>query len=143
MKAVFIRGWSGSGKTTMGIELVERDKANTMLIEADQYFTNAKTGEYRYNRDEIKDAHAWARLKMSKALREGFNVVICNTFTKPFEMRDYLDVAQRFGADVEVRQAQGDYKNVHGVPDYVVEIQKTRFVPIDKFMNDLKIVQNT
>ena len=66
MKAVFIRGWSGSGKTTMGAEIVAQDKANTILIEADQYFTNVTTGQYRYNRDEIKDAHNWARMKMAK-----------------------------------------------------------------------------
>ncbi|USD58935.1 AAA family ATPase [Vibrio sp. SCSIO 43140] len=139
MKAVFIRGWSGSGKTTMGTEIVEQDKDNTLLIEADQYFTNATTGQYSYNRDEIKDAHNWARMKMAKALRDGFNVVICNTFTKPFEMRDYLEVAQRFGADVQVLQAQGNYQNVHNVPDNIVQMQKSRFVSLDAFMTELNL----
>ena len=54
-------------------------------------------------------------------------------------MRDYLVVAQRFGADVQVLQARGNYENVHDVPKDVVQMQKERFIPYEEFMYALDL----
>jgi hypothetical protein len=49
-------------------------------------------------------------------LQEGEKVVVSNTFVKRWEMEPYLEMC----ADVTIVEAKGEYANIHGVPEEVV-----------------------
>lgn len=125
MELVLIRGLPGSGKSTLarGMEGFEH-------YEADQFFTNAE-GAYNYDAAKIKDAHQWCQQETHKALANGKSVVVSNTFTRLFEMQPYYEIAKIFGIELRVVEATGNWPNVHGVPEEVLERMRQRWEVID------------
>ncbi|OBS91866.1 AAA family ATPase [Vibrio cyclitrophicus] len=121
-KLTYIRGVSGSGKTTKAHE------QEGVLVEADMFFTSSE-GEYKFDSRYIKDAHAWCQLEMKRLLLAGYDVVVANTFIKKWELMNYLKVAQSSGLDleIEVLEAKGNYQNVHEVPGEVVERMRKQY----------------
>ena len=56
-------------------------------------------------------------------------IAVSNTFTQEWEMKDYFDLADKYGYKVVsliVENRHGG-KNVHGVPEDKLEIMKNRF----------------
>lgn len=133
MKTLFlIRGVPGSGKSTFA-RLIWNEYA---VVEADQYFVDKETGEYKFDGSKIKDAHAWCQNEVE--IRMGDNqvnpqyypeIAVSNTFTQEWEMKPYYDMAERYGYKVFsiiVENRHGG-KNEHGVPEEKLEIMKNRF----------------
>ena len=124
MKKLFlIRGLPGSGKSTFA-KLI-----GGIVLEADQYFIDPKTQEYKFDVSKIKDAHADCQTKCAEWMRIGHQIVVSNTFTQEWEMKAYYDMAkehdyQVFSIIVENRH---EGKNIHGVPNDKLEIMKNRF----------------
>jgi predicted kinase len=59
MKELFLlRGLPGSGKSTLARSLTTNDAIH---IEADMFFVDSSTGEYRFDATKLKDAHKWCR----------------------------------------------------------------------------------
>lgn len=119
-----IRGIPGSGKSTLAKNL------DGILLEADMYFVN-KDGEYKHDKRFIKEAHSWCQIEMKRLLLAGYDVVVANTFIKAWEITNYLNIAQSLGLDLEIEliEATGNYKNVHGVPDEIVKRMKSQYEP--------------
>lgn len=121
MKLYLIRGISGSGKSTyaktLGIE----------HFEADMYFE--RDGEYKFDPKKLGEAHKWCQDKTRESMEAGRDVVVANTFIQKSWMKPYLDLAEEFGYDVEIKTMTGNYQNVHGVPPEKLEEMKRRFEP--------------
>lgn len=117
-----ICGLPGSGKSTMARELFP----NAVLCEADQYFTKAD-GTYAFNANDLPEAHRWCQNKAARALQEGRDVVVANTFTRRWEMQPYFDMADIFGIKPTVITATGNYPNIHGVPPEAIERMRQRW----------------
>lgn len=122
-KLTIIRGLPGSGKSTLARKISREAKA--FHIEADAFFVHA--GEYRFDPSRIKDAHAWCQDEARQMLREGLDVVVANTFTQHWEMKPYLDMADQFGADVEIIVCRGEWPNVNGVPQEAINRMRDRW----------------
>jgi len=134
MKTLYIlRGLPGSGKSTLANSIVD----TIAVCEADQYFVNQETGEYKFNPDEIKIAHQWCRDEVESRMKynqdtyglDYSEIVVSNTFTQEWEMEPYLKLAEKYGYRVFsliVENRHGG-KNTHGVPDEKVELMKNRF----------------
>jgi len=124
MKKLFlIRGLPGSGKSTFA-KLI-----GGIVLEADQYFIDPKTQEYKFDVSKLKDAHADCQRRCAEWMKIGHQIVVSNTFTQEWEMKPYFDMAkehdyQVFSIIVENRHGG---KNIHGVPDDKLEIMKNRF----------------
>ena len=120
MKLHIIRGHSGSGKSTLASQL------SNHVFEADDYFMY--DGVYRFDASKLQYAHAYCFEGVQSAMRAGFaTIAVANTFTRLWEYQPYLDLAKRFGYDVDVHICKGEYNNVHNVPADVVQAQKNRF----------------
>lgn len=117
---VLIRGLPGSGKSTLAKQM-----NGYTHIEADMYFI--RDGKYRYNASEINAAHRWCQDETREALLAGDNVVVSNTFTRKFEIQPYIDMAKELGVRFRIIVANGNYKNIHDVPDFVVNKMRQRW----------------
>ena len=109
-KLVLIRGIPGSGKTTKARTLEE---VGFKHFEADQFFEQG--GAYSFDAAKLGQAHQWCQWMTAKALQDGFDVVVSNTFCRRWEMEPYFQMAKKASAELVVIEATGRFENVHGV----------------------------
>jgi predicted kinase len=119
---ILVRGCPGSGKSTFAKLLGGKH------IEADMFFM--KDGEYQFDFTKLKDAHRWCNTIVGGWMSDGEErVVVSNTFTQEWEMKDYYDWAKDFDYKVFsiiVENRHGGV-NEHGVPEDKLEIMRKRF----------------
>ena len=120
-KLILVRGLPGSGKSTIATAF------NISHYEADMFFIN-NAGEYIYDASKIASAHSWCQQMVRQDVDYGTDCVVSNTFTTLKELDPYFQIAKENGIVPSVILAQGDFKNVHGVPDEVLAKMKARFV---------------
>jgi predicted kinase len=123
-KLILIRGISGSGKTTYAKKLIEQDPSLSHY-EADMFFS--KDGSYAFNPAKLKDAHAWCKAKTEEDLRNGKSVIVSNTFTQKWVIDPYIQLGKKYGAEVIIKKATGNYQNVHGVPPEALDRMRSRW----------------
>lgn len=119
-----IRGWPGSGKTTLAKEFLKQGKAD-VHYEADMYFEGKVLG-YVFDPAKLPQAHEWCLRKTKEALSMNMNVVVSNTFTRLWELQKYIDLGHAY----EILECKGLFKNVHGVPPEKVLAMRARFEEI-------------
>ena len=120
---ILLRGLPGSGKSTLAKAI------GGLHFEADMYFVD-ENGNYNFDGSQIKDAHAWCQNKVRISMETGVEkIVVSNTFTQEWEMKEYYDMAEKYGYRVYsiiVENRHGG-TNQHGVPADRLEIMKNRF----------------
>lgn len=122
---ILVRGIPGSGKSTLA-KWISAD-STVIHYEADMFFVDRETGEYKFDGMRIGEAHEWCQSITKQSLAEGYNVVVSNTFTRLKEMRPYFEMAKDLNIVPTVYVAQGGFKNVHGVPAHVLDNMCKRF----------------
>jgi len=126
-----VRGLPGSGKSTFATHIWNE----YAVCEADKFFYD-KEGNYNFDPSKIKDAHAWCKNEVETRMKDHQlnpqyypEIAVSNTFTQEWEMKDYYELAEKYGYKVVsliVENRHGG-KNVHGVPEDKLEIMKKRF----------------
>jgi len=121
---ILLRGLPGSGKTTLAELLVDKH------IEADMYFIDEETGEYKFNQRDLPKAHNWCRNVVEDWMTDGdVKIVVANTFTQEWEMKDYYELAAKYGYKVHsliIENRHGN-KSIHGVPEASMGNMLNRF----------------
>jgi len=117
------RGIPGTGKSTKAKELAH--KLNILHVEADMYFS--RNGQYQFDHTKLNAAHSWCLNATKRELKKGHSVVVSNTFTKYWELENYLVSAFELNAKVIVVQCRTEYGNIHGVSDLKMAIMRNRF----------------
>ena len=120
-----IRGISGSGKSTLAKNMVV--DTDISWYEADMFFLTGKDQQYKFNPSKLKDAHEWCFEETQTDLLAGKDVIVSNTFTRLWEMQRYLDLVKELNIPVRVFRTTGKFKNVHNVPEDVVQKMEERF----------------
>lgn len=126
MNMILIRGLPGSGKTTLANNLLDVYKYG-VSIEADHYFEN-EAGEYIFNKDALREAHAYCQRRAAEELTAGNTVIVSNTFTTIRELQPYFDIAKAAGIVPTVLVCQNDWGSIHNVPAETMAAMKKRFV---------------
>jgi predicted kinase len=127
-----VRGLPGSGKSTFANHIWN----NYAICEADQYFIDKETSEYKFDATKLREAHEWCRNQVETRMIDHQSnpqyypeIVVSNTFTQEWEMQAYFDLAEKYGYRVTtliVENRHGN-SNIHGVPDDKLEIMRNRF----------------
>ena len=125
IELVILRGLPGSGKST----LAKTEYPDHVLVEADQFFVDPKTGEYHWRESLVSYAHTWCQTQVNRELMQGHNVVVANTFVRREDTKVYMEIAAANGASVVVRDCVGDYGSIHGVPDAAIERMRSVVTP--------------
>lgn len=120
-----IRGVSGAGKSTFAADLADMLECNHW--EADMYFYNRDTLEYKFNPAQIGQAHGWCFQNFYTDVCCNVDVVVSNTFTTEADMQRYIDTAKEFGYTVTslVLENRHGGKNIHSVPEATLQRQET------------------
>lgn len=134
-----VRGLPGSGKTTAAA-VIARGLAMGALLEpvlvaADDYFVDPDSGEYKFDITRIAEAHIWCQNRVRRGLQQGRHVVVHNTFTQPWELSPYLDIASEESADLTIislfdgglSDIELSERNKHGVPVEVIGAMRIRY----------------
>lgn len=121
---IIIRGIPGSGKSTFANLICNQH------VEADMYFNIE--GEYMFDPSKLKEAHEWCRNKAEGWMKEGWNVVVSNTFTQENELKPYYELAERYDYRVhsliiENRHGKSEETNIHNVPLETIQKMRGRF----------------
>lgn len=120
-----IRGCSGAGKSTFAANLADMLECNHW--EADMYFYNSISLEYKFNPAQIGQAHGWCYQSFYGDIIENKDVVVSNTFTTEADMQRYIDTAVEFGYTVTSLVVENRHggKNIHNVPEATLQRQET------------------
>lgn len=124
MKSLFIiRGLPGAGKTTFAQQVAD------VVCSADDFFTN--DGKYFFfDAGKIKDAHAYCVECVKKNMLSGTDkIAVANTSTQHWEWEQYEKLAKKYGYMIFhiIVENRNNNKNVHGVPDIIIEKMRERF----------------
>ena len=114
---ILVRGLPGSGKSTVAKSL------GGFHIETDMFWGL----EYKFDMSRIKEAHQWCQDMAKKAFNLYDKVVVSNTFTTAFELLPYFDIAKEVGIKPQVILCQGQFGNIHNVPEEVLAKMAGRF----------------
>jgi predicted kinase len=130
MKTLYlIRGLPGSGKSTLAKEL------DCWHFEADMFFVDKQTGEYKWDGSKVRDAHKWCQEQVEYVMskyNEGWDdIAVSNTFTRKWEMQPYLDLAEKYGWKVFVLTCENNFGNIHGVGVGIIDNMKRRWENYD------------
>lgn len=115
-----IRGVPGSGKSTMA------HKLSPIVVESDDFMMD--DGEYKYDPKKVHYCHKKCFETVENHLKNGEpTVAVANTFIKKSLYEPYVELANKYGYKVIIRKADGNYQNIHNVPNNVVSSMKKRF----------------
>lgn len=136
---VLLRGLPGSGKTVLattllqhGLGTVNRDE---FIFSTDDFFN--KGGSYRYNPNEIQEAHTWNQRRAFSNARKGVSpIIIDNTNLEIWEMKVYCTMGVQFGYIIEIVEVSTPWalnpgvlsnKNTHGVDKRKIKLMLDRY----------------
>ncbi|MFV0576474.1 MAG: ATP-binding protein [Vibrio sp.] len=107
-----IRGLPGSGKSTLAAKLA--DESDAIHLETDMFFVD-KTGDYTFDGTQLPQAHEWCQQETESYLRQGYSVIVSNTFVQQWEMQSYKDIAERLNIHLEVKVCRNDFGTIHDI----------------------------
>lgn len=103
---VILRGLPGSGKTFTAKEMT-RGVDSYAVLSGDHFFTG-DDGVYRFDASRLGQAHAACQVNTHRSMVLGVELIIVdNTNSRHWEYQIYLEMAQAFGYDVEIKTIGG------------------------------------
>ena len=125
---ILLRGLPGSGKSTLA-NVIKPMYCNAH-IEADDFFLDHSTGEYKFDASKLRLAHNWCQIQIQKSMMDEIPyVVVSNTFTREWEMEPYYELAKEHGYTVfsVIVENRHNGTNIHNVPEEKLDQMKKRF----------------
>ncbi|XP_012996392.1 NEDD4-binding protein 2-like 2 isoform X3 [Cavia porcellus] len=143
---ILLRGLPGSGKTTLSRILLGQSR-DGIVFSTDDYFHHQDG--YKYNVNQLSDAHDWNQNRAKQAIDQGRSpVIIDNTNTQAWEMKPYVEMAIGKGYRVEFHEPETWWKfdpeelekrNKHGVSRKKIAQMLDRY----EYQMSISIVMNS
>lgn len=126
-----VRGIPGSGKSTY----VSKFKTDTNAhFEVDMFFEQNPEQEYQFDKNKLHQAHLWCQDEVRKAIREGKDVWVSNTFMTFKEVKEYIEIAVEEGVQYSIQSLDTYYGSIHDVPVETIDRMQRRFTPHREFV---------
>ena len=125
---ILLRGLPGSGKSTFASSYASM--ADGIHLEADMFFVDKETNEYKFDPSKLKVAHEWCQKQVEYFMRyDGGPIIVSNTFTQEWEMQPYFDIAEKYNYTVHslISENRHSGASLHGVPEVTIDKMKERF----------------
>ena len=119
-----VRGLPGSGKSTYASKLA--DQLGCDYFEADHFFM--VDGVYTFDPMRLGEAHRLCFSAVKKAVQNGEDVIVSNTFTTIREVRKYVQLAHDFKYNIVLVHCTGKFGSIHDVPEYTMSAMRARWV---------------
>lgn len=122
-----IRGLPGNGKSTLAAQLTP------FVFATDDYFEKIVDGNkvYDYVYEKLAQAHADCVSRVEAAMAAGKRpIAVANTFSQPWEMDKYIELAITYGYSVFVLECQNNFENTHKVPQQTIDAMRARWLPV-------------
>jgi len=99
-KLWIVRSPSGAGKSTLAEQIAG---VNGVIFTTDDYFMH--NGKYIFDAKRLGQAHQWNQERTEQAMKQGIpTIVVANTSTRSYEMKSYVQMAQKYGYDVKIKE---------------------------------------
>jgi hypothetical protein len=72
-------------------------------------------------------AHEWCQWITKNSLYDRRDVIVSNTFVRQWELQPYRDMARELNVPISVVVCQGEYGNIHNVPEETILRMKGSF----------------
>ena len=121
---ILLRGLPGSGKSTLAESLGGNH------IEADMWFIDADTNEYKFDAAKLKYAHNWCQEVTENWMHdEEQRIIVSNTFTTEGEIAPYVYLAVKYGYKLVTLVVENRHggRSIHNVPDETLRKMYNRF----------------
>jgi predicted kinase len=121
---ILVRGVSGAGKTT-----VAHMFSGAIVLSADDHFVD-EGGRYHFVPSKLMEAHAVCQSHTKDHMQEEAPlIVVANTFTREWELKPYIEMANYHGYRVFsiIVEKRHSNPNVHGVSEAKVNMMRERF----------------
>ncbi len=132
MRALILRGITGSGKSTFA-ESLRNTSPHTVTIHSTDFFFS-RSGTYCFDRIRLPLYHKLNFDAFCRSLVEQTPVVVCdNTNSRIWEYERYVDAAVRHGYGVTILSfphptiEEALRRTVHGVPGHAIKRMLERF----------------
>ncbi len=116
MKVILMRGLPGSGKSTW----IKKNAPTAWVISADAFLM--ENGVYNWTLPRLAEAHQKCMAAFVVALKNNTPVtVLDNTNLRARDLRYYVEMAEQYGAEIEIRTILADSeecfrRQTHNVP---------------------------
>lgn len=118
MKTLYVlQGVPGSGKSTVA-RAMAHGLTNCVICSTDDFFY--QDGEYRFDPARLAENHAKNLSRAVSCMQNGFTVILDNTNIKRWHVQPYVEAARENGYSVVYIRVNGQFANIHGVPDHTV-----------------------
>lgn len=120
---IIMRGAQGAGKSTY----VEKQLPPAKVCSADHFYLD-DDGNYNWSPDKVTEAHEQCKASFVRAIKNNEPLIIVdNTNIKIEKYSFYVEKAKEAGYQVFQLVMDGDFKNVHNVPQAVVDQARIDF----------------
>lgn len=131
------RGISGSGKSTLARSLSPKEN----IFSTDDLFLI--DGEYKFDPKKLGLYHKINQERVEEAMKKGMSPIVTdNTNTQSWEIKPYVQLADKYGYKVELKEPNTPWKfdskelakkNTHGVPEESIKRM------IDRYQHNLTV----
>lgn len=123
---IIIRGIPGSGKSTLAAKMAA--ERGLSYFENDQFMIEPD-GTYIWSQERLGRAIDQCFDSVHLKIEAGESVITAGVYARWRAMRDYVELAQKHGYEIQIIECTGDYGSIHGLTPERMDIFRQRFIP--------------